>query len=96
LQCVAVCWSVLQSVAGCCSVLQCVAECCRVLQCVAVCCIVLQCVAGCCSVLQCEPDVWAFAVSFLCEAEKARLSPREAPLPARVPGLPERKEEVLE
>jgi len=37
LQCVAVCWSVLQWVAVRCSALQCVAVCCSVLQCVAVC-----------------------------------------------------------
>jgi len=62
LQCVAVCYSVLQRVAACCSVLQCVAVCCSVLQRVAACCSVfqcvavcsvLQCVAGCCIVLQC-------------------------------------------
>ena len=66
LQCVAVCWSVLQrgtshivccsvlhSVAVCCSVLQCVAVCCSVLQCVAECCSVLRCAVVCCSVLQC-------------------------------------------
>jgi len=69
LQCVAVCYSVLQSwafeeifamghtyVTGVCSrVSQSVAECCSVLQCVAVCCSVLQCVAMCCSVVQCVP-----------------------------------------
>ena len=67
LQCVLVCYSVLQRVAVSCSllrvespnlflsgpVLQCVAVHCSVLLCVAVCCSVLQCVAVCYSVLQC-------------------------------------------
>jgi len=62
LQCVAVCYCVLQCVTVCCSVLLCVAECYCVLQCIVgrrslylsmwclsvVCCSVLQCVAVCC------------------------------------------------
>jgi len=44
MQCVAVCYSVVQCNAVCRSVVQCVAVCCSVLQCVAVCCSVLQCV----------------------------------------------------
>ena len=42
MNCVAVCYSMLQCVAVCCSVLQCVAVCCNVLQCVAVCCSALR------------------------------------------------------
>jgi len=64
LQCVAVCYSVLQFGAVCCTV--CCTVCCSVLQCIAVCCSVLQCVAVCCSVLQ---YLFTFAQSGMILAE---------------------------